>query len=193
VRRFGLIAVALATALALGACGSAANSQGSSPSSTPSVDDSYGALPTFLPSDASVPDSVLTGTVQHPALTVEGDAVRVQIPEGSLLVTVSGPEVPGEGLPYQGRTTTCTWTVTMSEATVEMPIAIGDFTGLDHFGTVYHPQLVPGQPKPPATIKPGQTVSFELRAVMAIGEGLMRLAPAGRPVVASWDFEVEND
>ena len=77
-------------------------------------------------------------------------------------------------------------------ALTEACIAAG-FTSLDHLGKAYHPALVPGQPKPPATIKPGQTVTFELRVVMVVGEGLMRYAPDGTHIAASWDFVVEND
>lgn len=106
---------------------------------------------------------------------------------------VSGPMVPGEGLPYQSRTTTCTWTVTLSGATKNVPISIPDFSTLDHLGAVYHVALVAGQPAPPAVLAPGRTVTFELRAVMPTGEGLMRWAPSGQQIVASWDFEVEND
>lgn len=40
---------------------------------------------------------------------------------------------------------------------------------------------------------PGGTVSFELRAVEAVGEGLLRWAPLGGHIVAKWDFVVEND
>jgi hypothetical protein len=36
-------------------------------------------------------------------------------------------------------------------------------------------------------------VTFELRAVMPTGEGLMRWAPDAQQIVASWDFVVEND
>ena len=36
-------------------------------------------------------------------------------------------------------------------------------------------------------------LSFELRAVEATGEGLMRWAPDGNNIVGNWDFVVEND
>jgi hypothetical protein len=52
---------------------------------------------------------------------------------------------------------------------------------------------VPGQPLPPRVLRPGTRMSFELRAVMPTGEGLMRWAPDGRNIVAKWDFIVEND
>jgi len=108
-------------------------------------------------------------------------------------VTVTGPQVPGEGLPYQAAATTCTWVVTMSGATAPVPISTSDFTSIDDENHVYRPVFVPGQPQPPKVLRPGQKVSFELRVVEATGEGLMRWAPDGRNIVAKWDFVVEND
>jgi hypothetical protein len=177
--------VALTGVIALVATGCSA--------STKVADDSYGSLPTFLPSTSFQPDSQLVGTVAKPALTTEGDSVLVKLTDASVLARVSGPEVPGEGLPYQTAATTCTWTVTLSGATAPVPIKAADFTTLDHLGTVYQVSLVPGQPKPPAVLRPGQTTTFELRAGMRVGEGLMRWAPGAPKIVASWDFEVEND
>jgi hypothetical protein len=154
---------------------------------------SYGTLPSFLPKSSLVPDSTLTGTAVHPALTSEGDAIRVLLPHASVLVTVSGPVVPGEGLPYQATADTATWTVTMSHASGRVPVAARAFTSIDSLGKIYHPAFVPGQRRPPALIRPGQTVRFQLRAVMAVGEGMMRWAPVHNDLVGSWDFVVEND
>ena len=154
---------------------------------------SYGALPAYLPSSTIQPDSTLTGSAAHPALTSEGDVVEVRLPHGSVLATVSGPVVPGEGLPYQARATTATWTVTLSRATARIPIAIKAFSAIDEQGRIYHPGLVPGQRRPPAAISPGQTVRFELREVVAIGEGMMRWAPEHRDLLATWDYVAEND
>ncbi len=159
----------------------------------PPADQSYGGLPSFLPKPSFTPDSVLTGTAARPALTTEGDGVRVGLPRASVLATVTGPEVPGEGLPFQTNATTCTWTVTLTAASAPVPIVIADFTTLDHEGRVYHPTVVPGSPVPPATVTPGHPVTFELRTVMEVGEGLLRWAPVDKKIVASWDFEVEND
>ena len=74
-----------------------------------------------------------------------------------------------------------------------MPIRTADFTTIDDQSNVYKPVFVKGQPRPPAELKPGQKVTFELRAVEATGEGLMRWAPDGTHIVAKWDFVVEND
>jgi hypothetical protein len=153
----------------------------------------YGALPSFLPTSSLQPDSALTGTAGRPALTSEGDAVVARLPHGSALVTVSGPVVPGEGLPYQATATTATWTVTISHATGRVPVSARAFSTIDSLGQTYYPGFVPGQPRPPAILRPGQRTSFELRAVMPVGEGAMRWAPAVHELLATWDFVVEND
>jgi hypothetical protein len=155
----------------------------------------FGGYASYLPRDTLHyrNDTTLTGTVQRPALTSEGDAVIVKTPAWSVLVTVTGPQVPGEGLPYQAPTTTCTWVVTMSGATGPVPVSAADFSSIDDLGNVYRPAFVAGQPTPPKVLRPGMKVSFELRVVEATGEGLMRWAPDGTHIVAKWDFVVEND
>lgn len=54
-------------------------------------------------------------------------------------------------------------------------------------------QLLPDEPALPSTVEHGQTVSFELRARMVVGEGVMQWAPDQQHPVATWDFVVEND
>jgi hypothetical protein len=151
--------------------------------------------PSFLPKSTLHfrSDALVVGTTSQPALTSQGDPVKVVTSHWSVLVVVSGPEVPGEGLPYQAPTTTCTWTVTISRATGEVPVSVSDFDSIDDLGSVFLPYLVPGQSRPPPVLRPGQRVSFEIRAGEPVGEGLMRWAPNGRQIVAKWDFVVEND
>jgi hypothetical protein len=179
-----------ATSAGLAGCSAGAHSHPAAARATP-----LGSYPSFLPKDSlgGGADSVLTGTAARPALTSQGDAVRVRTAHWSVLITVTGPQVPGEGLPFQARADTCTWTVTMSGATGTVPITTADFTAIDDQNNVYKPALVRGRPGPPAELKPGQKVTFELRAVEATGEGLMRWAPDGTHIVAKWDFVVEND
>ena len=187
-RNLILLAALLAAPGVLAGCGTTAKPV---VSPTPTL----GAYPSYLPKDTlnDGSDAVLTGTIQRPALTNEGDAVKVKMSQWSVLVTVSGPQVPGEGLPYQATETTCTWVITMSGATGTVPISPSDFSSIDQDSNLYRPVLVPGQPKPPKVLHPGEKVSFELRVVEATGEGLMRWAPNGRNIVAKWDFVVEND
>jgi hypothetical protein len=156
-------------------------------------DETYGAVASYLPRSSLRTDAAVASNAAHPALISEGDAVRVQLPHGSALVTVSGPEVPGEGLPYQTDADTATWKVTMSHASGRVPVSAKDFATIDSFGAIYHPTYVAGQRQPAAMLRPGQTLHFELRVVMRVGEGMMRWAPVHRNLVASWDFVVEND
>jgi hypothetical protein len=158
----------------------------------------YGTLPSYLPKSSLTPDGVLTGTAARPALTVEGDAVDVVLGATTghaetVRATVTGPVVPGEGLPYQPEATTATFQVTLEAASTAIPLALEQFHAVDHLGAIYQLAPVPGQPGPPATIEPGQTVSFELRAVTVTGEGILQWAPDQQHPVATWDFVVEND
>jgi hypothetical protein len=180
-------AVVLGLTVVLSGCSTAAGAGAGA-----GADSTYGALPTFLPTASLKPDGVLTGTAERPALTIEGDAVRVRTSRGTVLATVAGPEVPGQGLPYQGPSPTCTWTVSLSAASGRIPLSVDDFSSTDHLGTIYHPTVVAGSRPPPTVLAPGQTVTFRLRAVMRTGEGLMRWAPE-RQVLAAWDFVVETD
>lgn len=156
-------------------------------------DAKYDDLPSFLPQDSIRPDGVLTGTATRPALTAEGDAVKAVFAGGSALVTVTGPEVPGEGLPHQAAATTCTWTVTITAISGSVPVRSSDFSSIDHLGVVSLPAFVAGQPDPATVLTSGEKATFELRAYMMVGEGLMRWSPDGTRIVSSWDFEVEND
>ncbi|BEP12864.1 hypothetical protein acdb102_11750 [Acidothermaceae bacterium B102] len=182
-RRWRVLAPAILLVVLTG-CGSKAASTAAEPS--------YGSLPSFLPSAALHNDAELTGSSAHPAVTSQGDSVHVQLADASVHATVTGPVVPGEGLPVVQEATTCTWTITLTGASKAVPIRAADFTAIDHLGKIYRPYYVPGRPVPPATLAPGASATFELRAVMNAGEGLMRWAPTGT-TVASWDFEVEND
>jgi hypothetical protein len=151
--------------------------------------------PSFLPKKTLVPhvDAVLVGTETKPALQVEGLPVEARTKAFSVRVLVSGPIVPGEGLPDQPVATTCTWTVTMTDATADVPVSIADFHSVDHLGSVFLMGLVPGEQPPPPVLHPGRTVTFKLRAYELVGEGMMQWAPDHRHVVAYWDYTVEND
>jgi hypothetical protein len=180
----------LASIAVVAGCGSGG---GSRAHATPAADSTYGSLPSFLPSEKGTADSIVTGRPGNPAVTSEGDLVRAVVGTGSVQISVLGPIVPGEGLSRVTAATTCTWTVTMQDATSEIPVHTSDFVSLDEEGHPYHPQLITGQTKPPATIHPGQTVTFQLRVVMPTGEGVMRWSPVGGKVLGVWDFVVEND
>ncbi len=153
------------------------------------------SYPSFLPKNTLHPnvDAALVGTEVRPAFQVEGLPVVAKTKAFNVHVTVSGPIVPGEGLPDQPAATTCTWTVTMKDASADVPVSIADFHSVDHLGSVFIMGLTPGERPPKAVLHPGQTLTFKLRAYELTGEGMMQWAPDGRHVVADWDYTVEND
>jgi hypothetical protein len=172
------VAAALLCALVLAGCGTSA-----------------AVYPSFLPKKTLDPkvDEALVGTMSKPALQIEGLPVDVDTSKFHVSVVVSGPIVPGEGLPDQPAATTCTWTVTMKDASADVPVSIADFHSVDHLGAVFLMGLVPGERPPPAVLHPGQTLTFQLRAYELVGEGMMQWAPDHKHVVAYWDYTVEND
>ena len=151
--------------------------------------------PSFLPKKTLSPDvdAALVGTMAKPALQVEGLPIDVKTEAFDVSITVSGPIVPGEGLPYQPDATTCTWTVTMKDATADVPVSIADFHSVDHLGAVFLMGLVPGEHPPPPVLHPGETLTFMLRSYELVGEGMMQWAPDHKHVVGYWDYTVEND
>jgi hypothetical protein len=156
---------------------------------------SGGHYPSFLPKSTLHPnvDTILTGTMARPALTVEGLPVKAKTKAYDVRIIVSGPIVPGEGLPYQPAGTTCTWTVKMWDASADVPVSLADFHAVDHLGSVLKPGLVPGERPLPSMLHRGQTLTFKLRASELVGEGQMQWAPDHKHVVAYWDYSVEID
>ena len=181
-----------------GASGNASGSgSGSGNKSYPSAipGKTSGHYPSFLPKNTLDPnvDEALVGTEARPALQVEGLPIEVKTAKFHVRVTVSGPTVPGEGLPNPQLATTCTWSVTMKDATANVPVSLADFHSVDHLGSVFVLGLVPGEKSPPPVLHPGKTLSFQLRAYELVGEGMMQWAPDHKHVVGDWDYTVEND
>ena len=184
--RIAAVAAAVVAVIAAGGC--------HSPAPAPVPDQTYGGWPTFLPSPTRAANQTLTGSQASPALISQGGTVLAELPGGgTVLVTITGPEVPGQGLPEPPPTTTCTWTVVFSGGTVDVGLDLSEFAAQDSNGAVYRPQYIPDRPTPPATLPAGQSTSFELRTVMPTGEGAIQWAPDGKTPVATWDFIVEND
>jgi hypothetical protein len=184
----------LGFALALSGCGSAGGGSGThSASALPGR--TSGSYPSFLPKKTLEPavDRALVGTAAKPALQVEGLPIEVKTKKFDVRVTVSGPVVPGEGLPNQPAATTSTWTVTMKDASADVPVSLADFHSVDHLGSVFVMGLVPGEHTPPPVLHPGRTLTFQLRAYELVGEGMMQWAPDHKQVVGDWDYTVEND
>ena len=173
-----LILLALTLGVLAG-CGTAAT-----PAAAPARGGGY---PTFLPKNTLNyhSDTAATGTAQRPALTNQGDGVQVKTPQWSVLVTVTGPEVPGEGLPLPGapRRPARGWSPCRRR-----PARCPSQRGISPASTWTTTST--GRPscrasrKPPTVLRPGQKASFELRAVEASRRGPDALGPE-RPATSS--------
>jgi hypothetical protein len=181
------------TSVVLAGCSVGGSGASSYPSALPGKSSAH--YPSFLPKKTIDPtiDAPLTGTEAKPALQVEGLPIEVKTKAFHVRVTVSGPVVPGEGLPDQPAATTSTWTVTMKDGTANVPVSLADFHSVDHLGSVFLMGLIPGEHAPPSVLHRGQTLTFKLRAYELVGEGEMQWAPDGKHVVGYWDYTVEND
>lgn len=134
----------------------------------------------------------LTGTYSDPALTLAGDNVRVRTKNFTAMAVVTGPLVPGEGFTYQPQYVVATWTVHIWDVRGTIPLSAADFDSIDHLGSEF--RLLPPQGTAvPKAVSTGGQVTFQLRAVVPIGEDLFRWAPDGNDVIAKWDNQVEND
>jgi hypothetical protein len=191
-----LSVVALVGALALAGCGGAAGGASAGSRLHSALPGKATAqYPSFLPKKTLDPttDATLIGTEAKPALQTEGLAIEAETKAFHVDVSVSGPIVPGEGLPDQTAATTCTWTVTMKDASADVPVSIADFHSVDHVGSVFLMGLVPGEHAPPPVLHPGQKLTFKLRSYELVGEGMMQWAPDHAHVIGYWDYTVEND
>ncbi len=150
----------------------------------------YGGLPSWLPKSSEATNRVLSASIAHPQLGIEGDVVRITLPTGSTVATMTGPQVPPFVTPPPPYTT-ATITLSFSHTTGVVALRARDFAILDGNGKRYAPRTFVGGDSS-LSLRDGAKVSVRLREYLAIGSGSIRWAPQGRPVT-TWDFTVEND
>jgi hypothetical protein len=209
-RAFGLgprraVLLAAGTAVALvGVLLAVALSGGSSASGTPhravaigtpdASKEKYGGLPSWLPK-AKVPvGRVLRASTAHPALSIQGEGISVDLGKATVLATAAGPSVPEEGKTPVPETSPCTFIVSFAHATGPIALQPGSFKFIDERGNIRsgHVTAMNGGPAP-TVVSPGQTVALTIKAVLPTGDGALTWAPQGRRPIASWDFNVEID
>jgi hypothetical protein len=85
-----------------------------------------------------------------------------------------------------------TWTVHIWDVKGHIPLSAAEFDSIDHLGAEFRLKVPQGTTMPKA-VSTGQQATFQLRAVVPVGEDLVRWAPNGDNIVAKWDNQVEND
>jgi hypothetical protein len=154
----------------------------------------YGGLPAWLPKSKVAVGRVLHASRAHPALSIQGEAVYVDLGRARVLATAAGPSVPEEGQTPVPETSPCTFTVTFAHASRAIPIRAAAFTFVDELGHVRHPRVTAiGGGAPLRELAAGQTVSLTVSDVLPTGDGALTWAPGGGRPIASWDFDVEID
>ena len=155
----------------------------------------FGYIPAWLGSPKVPVGRLVTATPTHPWLAVQGDTVRVQLPNARVLATVVGPAVPEEGQVPVPKTTPCTFTVTLTAASAPIPIRPRQFATIDEQGALHTltVRTIHGGP-PPSQVTPATTVALKMSAVLPTGQGRLMWAPLqGTKPLVQWDFDVEID
>ena len=150
----------------------------------------YGGLPSWLPHSTLPTNRVLAASASHPQMAIEGDVVKVALPTGNTVVTLTGPQVPpfvAPPPPY----TTATLTISFKDSSGLVPLRVGAFALIDGNGTIFHPTAFVGGATS-VHVPDHSALAVQIREYMAIGSGSIRWAPARHPVV-TWEFTVEND
>lgn len=178
----------VAVAAVLGVVILATQGAGSKPAAT------HGKLPSWLPKATAPTDHLVTATRAHPKLAVQGDSIRVDLAHGQVDTTVVGPVVPEEGKFPVPPTSPCSFTITLTHVTGNVPLSAGAFTILAENGRLYRPRVLGPHGGPvPRDVKPGHPVLLTVKAVLPTGGGQVRWTPETGAPIGSWDFDVEID
>jgi hypothetical protein len=118
----------------------------------------------------------------------------VHLVSSKVLATTVGPVVPEEGRFPVPATSPCSFTITLTAISGNLPLRAGAFTILDELGHLHHPRLIAkGGGPSPALVSQGHTVTLIASDVLPTGNGRLRWTPQGSKPVVSWDFDVEID
>jgi hypothetical protein len=189
-----LVAVVLAVVLGGGKSAGTQLPRGTAIGTPHATTAKYGGLPAWLPKSKTPVGQVLHASRAHPALSIQGEAISVDLGDAHVLATAAGPSVPEEGKAPVPETSPCTFVVTFAHAHGVVPISAASFAFVDERGHVRHPHVTAMDGgAPPRQVAPGQTVSLTVKDVLPTGDGALMWAPGGGRPIASWDFVVEID
>jgi len=154
----------------------------------------YGGLPSWLPKPRVHINRLLAASVGHPALSIQGETIAVDLPGGHVLATAAGPEVPEEGRFPVPATSPCTFIVTFASGSGTIPLDPAAFTLVDDLGHVHHPRVTALHGGPlPGSVPREKSVSLKLYDVLPTGDGALEWAPHGGRALVGWDYTVEID
>ncbi|MDD7385292.1 MAG: hypothetical protein SPI12_00200 [Actinomycetaceae bacterium] len=140
------------------------------------------------------PAQQLVASPLKPTLANQGETVKVQLSDtDSVKVSVTGPEHAPNSDP-DVESLLSWWTIEMSDATAQIPLSVAEFNIQDRTGGIH--TFAPrskDMTAMPASVKPGQTIRFQLQTPIPPGDGMVRWAPDAQHVIAAWDYIGEFD
>ncbi len=137
---------------------------------------------------------VVSATVAHPALSIQGDTVRLVLPGGGALATAVGPNVPDSIQGTSALHTPATFDLTFSGVHGSVPIARDTFEIIDEQGVIHQPAVtVQGGGAPPASVPAGVPFTLVLSTNLPAGSGALRYMPQRSHWLIAWEFDVETD
>lgn len=154
----------------------------------------YGTLPSWLPK-ATVPvGRVVQASVTHPWIGIEGDTVVVHLAGHRVDATLVGPQVPKQGQFPLPKTTPCTFFLTLTHATGQIPITAAHLAIFDARGHRYAPRIraLTGAAAP-THVGSGQSVTMRLDTVLPTGAGEVVWTTDGTAPLVSYEFVTEID
>jgi hypothetical protein len=167
---------------------------GSNHPAKPASSSRYGGLPSWLPKPTVKVGRIVHASAAHPRLGIEGDTFLVQVGQAHAMATAVGPEVPAQGQFPVPATTPCTFLLTFTRATGVIPLTPHAFTVLDELGQLHYLKIsAQGGGRAPSMLRPGQTLTLVMKAVLPTGSGTLRWSPGRTRPLVSWDFDVEID
>jgi hypothetical protein len=154
----------------------------------------YGGLPSWLPKLKARVGATLNASAGHPALSVEGEPIRVHLAGAQVLVTAVGPQVPQEGHFPVPPVTPVTFLVTFAAASGAIPIHASAFSLTDERGNVHRPHVTGLRGgAPPTEVARGRPATVELHDILPTGDGGVSWTGGETRPLASWDYTVEID
>jgi len=154
------------------------------------ANNTYGALPSWLPKATVKTGRVVASSTSHPWVALEGDVVVVHVGTAHAATSIVGPRVPREGQFPLPKTTPAAFTMTLRDASGPMTVNTRQVVIFDERGHRHWPVVVGPAVR---VVTPGHPLTIAMHAVIPSGPGeIVWMTASGSPIV-SYEFVAEID
>ncbi len=157
-------------------------------------DATYGSLPSWLPHSTTPVGRVVQASAAHPWIGIGGDTIVVHIAGQTVDASMVGPQVPRLGVFPMPKMTPCTFFVTLTHASGDIPLTPSNFLIVDQRGRLHRSVVhVTGSRAATRTVSRGHTTTIRLDTVLSTGPGEVVWTIDGRTPIVSFEFVTEID